>query len=128
MVKQVIFNTKTEVVTEKLVSSDGDYPVYAKREGGVVNFYTEADSYHVQNPDWFFQDFISLESIDLSSWDLSTATSFQGVFENCQSLTSIEFGDIDVSNVKVFVDAFSGCRSLTSFRLLGSLRHSQLNS
>lgn len=117
MVKQVIFNTKTEVVTEKLVSSDGDYPVYAKREGGVVNFYTEADSYHVQNPDWFFQDFISLESIDLSSWDLSTATSFQGVFENCQSLTSIEFGDIDVSNVKVFVDAFSSCRSLTSLDL-----------
>ena len=62
-----------------------------------------------------FSDCEKLENIDISTWNMSFATQFEGVFVNCENLKSI--GDIsgwDVSNVFWMQQMFYKCKNLKS--------------
>ena len=64
-----------------------------------------------------FEGCSSLESLDLSGWDTSSATSLASMFYGCSSLESLDLSGWDTSAVTSFVDVFSGCQSLNSVTL-----------
>lgn len=64
------------------------------------------------SPSGFFANCISLESIDLSNFDMSGHTSYGGMFENCTSLKSVNFGENKFSPNVDLDRMFFGCTSL----------------
>ena len=61
----------------------------------------------------------SLSSLDLSGWDVSSASSLSSMFLGCSSLTSLDVSGWDVSGASVFSGMFSQCYSLASLDLSG---------
>lgn len=62
-----------------------------------------------------FQKCSAIESLNLSSFDMSGATELQEMFRDCKNLVSINFGDnFNAVNVTKMQYMFSGCTSLTS--------------
>ena len=66
-----------------------------------------------------FRDCPLLMSLDLSSFDTSSAITMEGMFRGCSSLTSLDLSPLDTSNVTNMSNMFSGCSSLTSLDLSG---------
>ena len=56
----------------------------------------------------------SLESLDLSGLDTSSATGMSSMFSGCSSLESLDLSGFDTSNVIGMRDMFRYCKSLTS--------------
>lgn len=72
----------------------------------------------LQNYYEFFYDLSNLT--DISGWeyfDVSAATSFSGMFEDCSSLTSVDFNYFSTPNLTSMAAMFSGCSNLISFSL-----------
>ena len=61
-----------------------------------------------------FLDCRSLESLDLSGLDTSSATGMSSMFSGCSSLESLDLSGFDTSNVIGMRDMFRYCKSLTS--------------
>ena len=61
-----------------------------------------------------FQDCSALTSINVSGLDFSSTTSLSGMFNNCRSLTSIDVSSFDTSNITNMEFMFKDCRALTS--------------
>ena len=59
-----------------------------------------------------FADCMSLESLDLSSWDTSQVTSMSSMFSNCSSLKSLTVDNWNVSSVTDLSWTFNDCTSL----------------
>ena len=64
-----------------------------------------------------FWNCISLEYLDVSSFDTSQCTSFGHMFYNCKSLLSLDISNFDFSKGKKFDNMFNGCEKLTSINL-----------
>lgn len=60
-----------------------------------------------------------ITSIDLSSFDTSSADSMERMFQGCSALTSLDVSHFDTSNVTAFQYMFSNCSSLTSLDVSG---------
>ena len=66
-----------------------------------------------------FLDCRSLESLDLSCLDTSSATSMSSMFWGCSSLKSLDLSGLDTSSVEGMLGMFEGCSSLKSLDLSG---------
>lgn len=64
-----------------------------------------------------FSDCRSLESIDVSDWDVSETDNLSEVFSGCSSLNALDVSNWRVSNVRYFRNLFSGCSSLTELNV-----------
>ena len=72
---------------------------------------------NIENMSWMFADCSSLESLDLSNWDVSNATNMNGMFYGCYSLTSLNLSNWVVGNATDMFGMFGNCESLTSLDL-----------
>lgn len=61
----------------------------------------------------------SLESLNLSSWDVSKCENMTGLFNNCESLKELDLSSWDVSNVKYIGIIFARCLRLQTLDLSG---------
>ena len=52
----------------------------------------------------------SLESIDVSNWDVSNVKDMHSMFEGCESLESIDVSKWDVRNIRDIKNMFNGCK------------------
>lgn len=59
-----------------------------------------------------FKDAKSLQSIDVSGWDVSNIKMMNGMFLNCESLISIDLSDWQWSQVTNMDTMFYGCKNL----------------
>ena len=66
-----------------------------------------------------FLDCRSLESLDLSGLDTSSATNMSSMFWGCSSLKSLDLSGLDTSSVEGMCSMFLGCFSLESLDLSG---------
>ncbi|MBQ6577702.1 MAG: BspA family leucine-rich repeat surface protein [Bacteroidales bacterium] len=64
-----------------------------------------------------FSECSSLESIDVSGWDVSETENLSNVFSGCSSLSALDVSNWKVSNVRYFSCLFSGCSSLTELNV-----------
>ena len=67
--------------------------------------------------DFTFFDCISLTTLDVSGWDVSSVTNFRYAFRGCSSLMTLNVSGWDVSSVTTFQQAFAGCSSLTTLNV-----------
>ena len=58
---------------------------------------------------YMFGDCISLETIDVSNFDMSKVTNMRCMFYNCSNLEEIDVSNFDVSSVKNFEYVFYAC-------------------
>ena len=61
-----------------------------------------------------FQNCENLTSLDVSNWDISSATDTNNMFLSCSSLTSLDVSKWNVGNVTNMQAMFDGCSSLTT--------------
>ena len=61
----------------------------------------------------------SLESLNLSGWDMSKVEDMRSMFEGCSSLKTLNLSGWDTPNMKSISNMFKGCSSLTSLDLSG---------
>ena len=59
----------------------------------------------------------SLTSLDLSGWDVASATDFRSMFLNCTSLKDINVLGWQITSAKYISRVFYGCTSLTTLDL-----------
>jgi surface protein len=64
-----------------------------------------------------FEGCTSLESLNLSGWDVSHVTNMNDMFSGCTALTSLNFSDWNTSGIQGMGYMFSGCTSLHSLDL-----------
>ncbi|MDO4307316.1 MAG: BspA family leucine-rich repeat surface protein [Eubacteriales bacterium] len=65
--------------------------------------------------DGMFQNCKAIESLNLSGFDVSSASKLDNMFLGCEKLSSIDFGThFNAQNVTSMQNMFSGCTSLTS--------------
>jgi surface protein len=75
------------------------------------------DVSNVTDMSYMFYFCTSLQSIDLSSWGVSNVANMSNMFERCVSLQSIDLSSWDVSNVTKMSNMFYYCTSLQSIDL-----------
>ncbi len=63
-----------------------------------------------------FQDCVSLESLDLTSFHADEVTSMVGMFLNCSNLKSLKFGDFEAVNAKSMQNVFNHCNNLETIK------------
>jgi surface protein len=83
-----------------------------------VDTWTWGDSNHVaENMQSVFSGCSSLTSLDLSKWEMGSATSTQDMFKNCSSLTSINFSGWNTEKVASMANMFENCFALTDINI-----------
>lgn len=60
-----------------------------------------------------------MESLDISQWDVSKCTAFNGVFSRCENLKSIDIKKWNTSKADTMQAMFYGCNSILSLDLSG---------
>lgn len=134
-IKEVIFHTSSDVVTETIVPTSillgGPYdyiPVYFELQGTTAHYYTAAERYMMIGPECIsFDDWSELRSVDLSMFCTNQVTDFQAMFNHCLKLESVNLSSFDTRNVLSFTAMFQLCKSLktldisnfSSFKLAG---------
>ena len=78
--------------------------------------------------DMFYSRCASLESLNLSSLDISGVESLSGIFNGCTSLRSVDLSNLDTSKVIDMSNMFDGCSSLTSVDNSSPLETSCVNT
>ena len=66
------------------------------------------------NIGWMFKNCLSLNSIDLSSFNSSNVTNMIFMFDGCSYLKSIDFSSFNTNNVNNMLGMFFYCKSLKS--------------
>ena len=76
------------------------------------------DVSNVKNMGSMFADCESLEALDLSSWDTSKVTNMKSMFDGCRHLKYLDLSGWDTSNMCKFstVYTFGGCYDLDDIR------------
>ena len=64
----------------------------------------------VTDMDYLFEDCRSLATLDVSSWDTGSALHMQRMFSDCQSLQSLDVSGFDVSGVSIAYYMFYKCQ------------------
>lgn len=64
-----------------------------------------------------FNDCNSLTTLDLSNWNTSSVTTMYMMFAMCSSLTTLDLSHFDTENVTDMTAMFGGCSSLTTLDL-----------
>lgn len=83
-----------------------------------VTFPNNIDTSNLNSFYIMFENCSSLESLDLSMFDLTTITNMNGMFQGCSSLTEIEWPESATTPKLESMDyMFKGCSSLTSIDL-----------
>lgn len=119
-IKDVIFHTCSDVVTETIVPTSlhpgglYDYiPVYFELQGTTAHYYSAAERYMMPGPDCIsFDDWSELRSVDLSMFCTNQVTDFQAMFNHCLKLESVNLSSFDTRNAKSFTAMFQLCKSL----------------
>lgn len=114
------FYVSSDKTTDTVLDSYPDYtsePIYFEMNGTVANYYTNADVYKVVRASSLFGGWSSLQSLNLSSFDVSACSDFSGMFSGCLALKELELGDFDTSNAKNMSTMFCDCISLETLDL-----------
>lgn len=119
-IKDVIFHTCSDVVTETIVPTSlhpgglYDYiPVYFELQGTTAHYYSAAERYMMPGPACIsFDDWSELRSVDLSMFCTNQVTDFQAMFNHCLKLESVNLSSFDTRNAKSFTAMFQLCKSL----------------
>ena len=117
-IKDVIFHTCSDVVTETIVPTSlhglYDYiPVYFELQGTTAHYYSAAERYMMPGPACIsFDDWSELRSVDLSMFCTNQVTDFQAMFNHCLKLESVNLSSFDTRNAKSFAAMFQLCKSL----------------
>lgn len=98
-------------VIRSSVGHDGYYPVYVKQTGTVIDFYTKAEYYMIDDCLWF-SEAKRLKTLDLSMIDTRYLTDMHSMFMNCESLESVNLSNFNTSNVTDMTYMFYNCPSL----------------
>lgn len=64
-----------------------------------------------------FSGLINLQSVDVSDFDTSNVTSYNGMFQNCASITNLDLSSFGESAITAFQNMFSGCTNLKKINL-----------
>ena len=131
-------------VSTSVISVEGQSPIYAWYDNGIINYYTEAGTiYFNEDSSNFFSNFKSIANLDLSdiktinlvnansmfsacnsietlnisTWDTSNVTDMGAMFSSCSSLTSLNLSSFDTGNVTQMGGMFSGLSSITTLDL-----------
>lgn len=121
-ITEVHFYVSSDKTTETVLDSYPDNtsePIFFELDGTVANYYTAAEVYKVVRPADLFAQWLSLKTLDLSSFDVSAGVDFTGMFYGCLALEEINFGDFNTSNAKNMHSMFYNCASLQSLDLSG---------
>lgn len=114
------FYVSSDKTTETVLDSYPDNtsePIYFELDGTVANYYTPAEIYKIVCPADLFEQWLSLKTLDLSSFDVSAGVDFTGMFYGCLALEEINFGDFNTSNAKNMHSMFYNCISLETIDL-----------
>ena len=113
------FHVSSDKTTETMLELPDNVsePIYFELDGTVANYYTAGDVYKVARPADLFAGWLSLKTLDLSSFDVSSCVDFTSMFSGCLALEEIEFGDFNTSNAKSMHGMFYDCISLESLDL-----------
>ncbi len=112
-----INSDKKTNVSPKYESGENLMPIYFELDGTVVHFYTPADCYTASRMDGMFEDFSSIKSLDLSTFDTSNVTGMNSMFQGCTQLSSLDISSFNTSRVTTMPSMFYHCSSLTSLDL-----------
>ena len=122
-ITEMHFHTSSDKTTENALYYTDPYgePVYYEIDGTVINYYTKAEVYQVteRNGNSMFSGLLNLESLDLSSFDVSACTDFTSMFSGDLKLKDLRFGDFNTSNAQSMSYMFGDCISLESIDLSG---------
>ena len=116
------FHVLSDKTTETVLNSDPDTasePIYFELNGTVADYYTSAEVYKVMNAAGLFSNWTSIQSLDLSSFDVSACTDFSYMFSFCSALKDIVWGDFNTNNARNMASMFFSCKSLVSLDLSG---------
>ena len=119
-ITDINFNTSCETLKGEPVRSsighEGYFPVYVEIDGAVVNFYTEAE-YYLMDDCLSFCGMSNLRELDLSMIDTRNLTYTYSMFMNCESLERVDLSHFNTSNVTDMSHMFFNCRSLEQLDL-----------
>lgn len=100
------------------VSSSGtEKPIYASWDSSTGTMYITSETYKVYaNTDAqrMFTNLAMLESIDMSDFSTSNTEYVFGIFEGCEKLQSLNLSSWDLSKIWAAPLAFSGCKKLNT--------------
>lgn len=126
-IKRVFFHTNNDYQTDVIINDSGDYPLYFKKDGDEIHFYTMAEVISVSNSSGLFNGWKSLNTIDLSNLDFSLSTDFSNMFKECYSLQSIDLSTVRSHAVLSMAGMFTECRSLKTI-VFGGFSTEQVRS
>ncbi len=69
--------------------------------------------------DYMFRYCFSLQTLDVSKWDVSSVTTMYEMFISCQSLQTLDVSGWDVSSLTTIRQMFKGCTSLQTLDVSG---------
>ena len=115
-------NVETVIIRDKIVPKSCSYWfcdgfTLLKEIRNIENL----DTSNVESMDSLFLGCLNIEELDLSSWDTSSVTNMNAVFDmnNENKLKYINLAGWDTSNVTTMRNMFYGCNKLTSIDVRG---------
>ena len=119
LIRKIEFVTESDNIPADyiVVSADNSpTPIYASFNpvDSLLTVSTAAKRMELIDGSYMFSNCLSLESLDLSSFDTSNVTSMGGMFRECSSLSSLDLSSFDTSNVTYMSHMFYACSSLSS--------------
>lgn len=75
------------------------------------------DTSNVTNVTSMFEGCKSLNTIDISKYNLQSTSSLDSMFKDCTSLTHVSLSNCNISHITNFKNLFNGCTHMTSIEL-----------
>ncbi|MCQ2161582.1 MAG: BspA family leucine-rich repeat surface protein [Bacteroidales bacterium] len=114
-ITECYFNVNSNVTTDNQLEIPADVncaPVYWDLKGTVLNYYTSASVYRVGSAASLFQDWKSLEKVDLTNLDTKNCIDFGWMFSGCKSIKKIDLSPLNTENAMYMGGMFRECLSL----------------
>ena len=97
-------------------AGDGSIMAYAESDGndGYKITIGGQDGIVPESLEWYFEEFTTVTSIDLSAFDTSETTNMHGTFNNCNNLINLDVSHFNTSKVTNMRTMFQYCYKLTN--------------
>ena len=104
---------------EKISANNSYYDIYAWYDNGTIYIYTDQDRIYLnEDSSSLFEDYINLNTLDLSDFDTSLVKNMSYFFSNTKNLETITWGDhFDTSNVTDMNHMFGSINNLEQIDL-----------
>lgn len=119
-ITECYFNVNSNITTANQLEIPADVnsaPIYWDLKGTVLNYYTSADVYRIGSAGSLFQDWKSLEKVDLTNFDTQYCDNFGWMFSGCKSIKKIDLSPLNTENAMYMGGMFRECLSLEEVNL-----------